>query len=164
MQAAELRAVLLFHGNVASLVWHPDIPETLLVRCEGDQYNGLVFVWDPLSEGPRSVDFGQRLPGAKAGSRPRALWLRGVDPSSPPLLFFSDSQNYVLACVGETEPGPAPWGDAEFYGPGLTAERHDDREESPLHLVPASGARREGPNLEEDDDYSELEDTFVHKR
>jgi hypothetical protein len=163
VQAAELRAVLLFHGNVASLLWHPHVPETLLIRCEGDQYNGLVFVWDPLSEGPRSVNFGQHLPGAKAAGKPRALWL-GVNTSSPPLLFFSDSQNYVLACLGETDQGPAPWGAADFHGAGLAAEGHEQCEESPLHLVPASGTRAEAPDLEDDDDYSELEDTFVHKR
>lgn len=163
MQAAELRAVLLFHGNVASLLWHPHIPETLLVKCEGEQYSGLVFVWDPLSEGPRSVNFGQHLPGAQAGGKPRTLWL-GFDTSSPPLLFFSDAQNYVLACLGETDQGPAPWGAAEFHGPGLAAERHEQCEESPLHLVPASGTRPDVPDMEDDDDDSELEDTFVHKR
>lgn len=160
VQAAELRAVLLFHGNVASLSWHPHVPETLLVRCEGDQYNGLVFVWDPLSEGPRSVDFARNLPGAKAGSRPRALWLE-VDP---PSVFFSDTQNYLLACLGEADHVPAPWSDPEFSGPMLSARAREERDESPLHLVPASGPRPEVPDLQEDDDYSELEDTFVYKR
>ncbi|SPQ22916.1 feea8331-9061-4009-9841-2c69a36f6042 [Thermothielavioides terrestris] len=106
VQVSELRAVLLFHGNVASLSWHPHIAETLLVRCEGDHYNGLVFVWDPLSEGPRSVDFGQHCPGTGFGGR---------------------------------------------------------REESPLELVPAPGNGLEVPDLDEDG-YSELEDTFIHKR
>jgi hypothetical protein len=163
VQAAELRAVLLFHGNVATLSWHPHIPETLLVRCEGDQYNGLVFVWDPLSEGPRSLDFARHLPGAKAVGRPRALWL-GLDTSNPPSVFFSDAQNYVLACLGDTDQGPAPWGDAEFTSPSLPGERHEQREESPLHLVPASGMRPDVPDLEDDDGCSELEDTFVYKR
>ncbi len=160
VQVSELRAVLLFHGNVATLSWHPHVPETLMVRCEGDQYNGLVFVWDPLSEGPRLVDFGQRLPGAKAGGKARALWL-GVDTSSSPSIFFSDAHNYVLAHLGETDQGPPPWGGPRNLQPIFSADR---LEESPLELVPASLTRPEAPDIEEDDDYSELEDTFVHKR
>ncbi|KAK4137148.1 WD40 repeat-like protein [Trichocladium antarcticum] len=160
VQATELRAVLLFHGNVATLSWHPRIPETLLVKCEGDQYNGLVFVWDPLSEGPRPVNFCQRLPGAKAGGKPRALWL-GIDSSSSPSIFFSDAQNYVLACIGEADQGPPPWGGLQRLQPRFPAER---REEPPLELVPAAVARPDAPEIDEEDDYSDLEDTFVHKR
>lgn len=161
LQAAELRAVLLFHGNVTSLLWHPHVPETLLVKCEGDQYNGLVFVWDPLSEGPRTVDFGRRMPGAKAGSRSRALWL-GLDASSVSCVFFSDTHSCVLACLGEADQSPPPWGSSANSAMSFSAER---REESPLELVPASGIGSEDPVIEDnDDDGSELEDTFVHKR
>ncbi|KAK4123350.1 TolB, C-terminal domain-containing protein [Parathielavia appendiculata] len=163
VQAAELRAVLLFHGNVATLSWHPRIPETLLVRCEGDEYNGLIFVWDPLSEGPRSVDFAPHLPGAKAVGRVRTLWL-GSDISSHPSVFFSDAQNYVLACLGAADQGVTPWGEAESAEPSLSGELHERREESPLHLVPAFGMRSGVPESEDVDGCSELEDTFVHKR
>lgn len=161
MQAAELRAVLLFLGNVVDLSWHPHVPETLLLRCEGEQYNGLVFVWDPLSEGPRSLDFGQHLPSAHASGKPRARWL-GMDASSPPSVFFSDAQNYVLACLGETDQGPPPWGSPNSLAPGFSAE---ERPESPLELVPAPETRPDMPDIGDDeDDYSEIEDTFVHKR
>ncbi|KAL2170538.1 hypothetical protein VTG60DRAFT_4646 [Thermothelomyces hinnuleus] len=163
VQAAELRAVLLFHGNVASLSWHPQIPETLQIRCEGDQYNGLVFVWDPLSEGPHSLDFARHLPGGKAGGKQRALWL-GSNESSPPSVFFSDTHNYVLASLGDADQIPPPWGDHELSGQGPLAGGDSDREESPLNLVPAPDARPEVPDLEGDGDYSELEDTFVYKR
>ncbi|KAH6624633.1 hypothetical protein B0J18DRAFT_184525 [Chaetomium sp. MPI-SDFR-AT-0129] len=163
VQAAELRAVLLFNGNVAGLSWHPRIAETLLVRCEGDQYNGLIFVWDPLSEGPRSLDFARHLPGAKAGGKLRVQWL-GAETSTHPSVFFSDAQNYVLAWLGETDQGPPPWGD---YGPSRRhsfSEECKERDESPLDLVPASRTKPEVPDLDEDDDYSEMEDTFVFKR
>lgn len=164
VQAAELRAVLLFNANIASVSWHPQVPETLLIRCEGDQHNGLVFVWDPVSDGPWPVDFGQHFPAAKVGSKPRALWLGLNSPNSPPMVFFSDAHNYVLACLGEADQGHPPWGAA---GAGLASGAFDPVEESPLHLVPASGSRPEAPDAgeeEEDDDDSELEDTFVHKR
>ncbi|KAL2201065.1 hypothetical protein P885DRAFT_73414 [Corynascus similis CBS 632.67] len=164
VKAAELRAVLLFHGNVASLSWHPRIPETLQIRCEGEQYNGLVFVWDPLSEGPRSLDFAQHLPGGKAGgSKLRAVWLDRGD-SNPPTVFFSDAHHYMLASLGDADQSPPPWGDHASSGLSLLADGGREREESPLDLVPAPETRPEFPVLEEDGDYSELEDTFVYKR
>jgi len=150
VQARELRAALLFHGNVSNLSWHPTISETLLIKCEGDQYSGLVFVWDPLSEGPRSVDFGQYLPGAKTVGKWRASWL-GIDEASPVSLFLSDAQNYMLASLADPDQGLLPWSGHSNAG---HTER-TSRDESPLELVPAE---------EEGEDDSEMEDTFIHKR
>lgn len=162
LEAAELRAVLLFHGNISVLSWHPHVAETLLIRCEGEQYNGIVFVWDPLSEGPRSVDFSQHLPGLKTSGKPRASWL-GSGMASGPSLFFSDAQHYVLGCLIELDEVAPPWASHHSPEPSYAAET---REESPLELVPAE---QDGPDRaraveDDDDDYSELEDTFVHKR
>lgn len=157
IQGAELRAVLLFHGNVVSLSWHPVIRETLLIRCEGDQYHGTVFVWDPLSEGPQSVDFGRHLPGGKAVGKSRAIWLAS-DTSSTPSVFLSDAQNYMFASLMELENGTPPWGDhgsPEVVG-GIGAVT---REESPLELVPADDVGVLGVEGED----SELEDTFIYK-
>ncbi|KAK3939905.1 WD repeat-containing protein WRAP73 [Diplogelasinospora grovesii] len=161
-QVSELRAVLLFHGDVSSLSWHPTVRETLLIICEGDQYNGLAFVWDPLSEGPRSIDFSPHFPGAKTTGKSRVLWL-DLDASSPPSVFYTDAQHYVLASLaslGDLDQDLPPWvdqGSAGRSGAGI-------REESPLELVPAAEARDEGFGEEEDDDSSELEDTFIYKR
>ena len=161
VQAAELRAALLFHGNISSLSWHPNLGEALLIRCEGDQYKGIVFAWDPLSEGPRSVDFAQHLPGAKTVGRPRALWL-ALDASSPPTLFLSDAQNYVLSSLVELDEDSLPWGE---YGSPVVISRLSTirREESPLELVPAADAGTEALGSGDDGDDSELEDTFIHK-
>ncbi|KAK1751870.1 hypothetical protein QBC47DRAFT_78049 [Echria macrotheca] len=157
VQAGELRAVLLFHGSIVAMAWHPETRETLLVRCDGDDYKGIVFVWDPLSEGPQSVDFGQQLPGKNTVGRTRALWL-STDASSPPSLFLSDAQNYVLASLVELDQGSPPWGD--HGSPGITIDTGAfQRDESPLELVPAVDAHSGGG-----DDSSELEDTFIHKR
>ncbi|KAK3379399.1 hypothetical protein B0T24DRAFT_675194 [Lasiosphaeria ovina] len=154
-QVAELRAVLLFHGNVRRLSWHPNIPETLLIVCEGDQYNGIVFVWDPLSEGPRSVEFSQHFSGP---SSVRALWL-GLDASSPPSLFLSDSNNYLLASLVEADQD-SPWGNQVSTQPTSAARR----EESPLELVPAVEANLDPGDSGQQEDDSELEDTFLHKQ
>jgi hypothetical protein len=152
--SSELRAVLLFHSEVRSVTWHPTLRETLLIRCDGDLYNGMVFVWDPLSEGPRTVDFASHLPDQKVTGRPQATWLH-LDDYETPVLFFSDEHSYVLASVGESEHEVPYWQDRSAI------ESH--REESPLELVPA-GANQD-PYLEDDeeDDASELEDTFVNK-
>ncbi|KAM7193597.1 WD40 repeat-like protein [Rhypophila sp. PSN 637] len=149
LQGMELRAVLLFHGDVSKLSWHPTVRETLLIRCEGDQYSRIVFVWDPLSEGPRSVDFAQYLPGGKTVGRWRASWL-GLDEANPISLILSDSQNCMLASLPDHDQVLLPWSGHPNTG---NAER-TTREESPLELVPA----------DEVDDNSELEDTFVYKK
>lgn len=148
VQGMELRAVLLFHGDVTGLSWHPTIRETLLVRCEGDQYSGIVFVWDPLSEGPRSVDFARYLPGGRTIGKWRASWL-GLDESAPISLFLSDAQNYMLASLPDHDHQLLPWSGH----PSTGQTERTSREESPLELVPA----------DEVDD-SELEDTFIHRR
>ncbi|OIW33584.1 WD40 repeat-like protein [Coniochaeta ligniaria NRRL 30616] len=153
IQASELRAVLLFHSEVQSVKWHPTSRETLLIRCDGDLYNGIVFVWDPLSEGPRTIDFTSHLPDRKVVGRSQASWLC-LDDSETPSLFFSDGQNYVLASVAESDQDVPYW----QGGGGGEAQR----QESPLELVPAAGSA--DPYLEEEDeDVSELEDTFIHK-
>lgn len=153
IQASELRAVLLFHSDVQAVSWHPNARETLLIRCDGDIYNGIVFVWDPLSEGPKTIDFTAQLPDHKVVGKSQASWLC-LDNSEAPSVFFSDEQSYVLASTTESDQGLPCWQDHD----GLEAQR----EESPLELVPASDAK--DSYLEEDDeDASELEDTFVHK-
>lgn len=155
-QASELRAVLLFHSNVQSASWHPTTRETLLIRCEGDLYNGIVFVWDPLSEGPKTIDFTSHLPDQRVIGRSRALWLPVKDTETP-WLFFSDGQNHVLASVGESDRDVPCW-----QNHGGLGERHMQREESPLELVPA-GSSDPCLNDDEDEDASELEDTFIGK-
>lgn len=160
LQAAELRAVLLFHGNASSLTWHPNVPETLLIKCEGDQYNALVFVWDPLSEGPRSVDFGHHLPEVKLSRKHRISWL-GLDAAMAPSLFFSDNHSFLLASLAEPDQAPPPWGDQDRLELGFADE---PGEESPLELVPAALGASGVVDEDEDEEFSELEDTFVHKR
>jgi len=154
-QASELRAVLLFHSNISSAVWHPTARETLLVKCEGDLYSGLVFVWDPLSEGPRTVDFSEHLPDFKSGGRSLASWL-GCEASKSPSIFFSDGLSYMLASLAESDQESPPWQDRA----GVEWNSEARREESPLELVPAN---TQYPDDEDEDD-SELDDTFHYKQ
>lgn len=143
--AAELRAVLVFHGSVSSIAWHPTIRETLLVACEGDAYNSTIFIWDPLSEGPKPVDFSGHLSNGKV----QAGWL-SLDNVDPGALFASDGKEYLLASlVADSDDGPLPWpADGDISGF-------------------LSSARSEYSTLSDDayeEEPSELDDTFCFKK
>jgi len=149
--------VLVFHADIASASWHPDVPETLLVSCAGSQHHGSAFVWDPLSEGPWSVDFAQQCPGSKATGKTRCRWLRTGDQS--PTVFYSDDQDCLLALLGGAEEHAPRWLDVD----------QQRREESPLELVPAATAaasflEERDANDDDDDDEYEMDDTFHYKR
>lgn len=85
-------------------MWHPTIRETLLVICEGDSYNSLVFLWDPLSEGPQTVDLSNRLADGKV----QAVWL-DLQSMEPGGFFASDNRNYLLVSLAENDDEPVPW-------------------------------------------------------
>lgn len=144
--AAELRAVLVFHGNVSHISWHPIIRETLMVGCEGDAYSSTMFIWDPLSEGPKPVDFSGHLSNGKL----QAAWL-SLDNVEPGALVASDGSDYLLASlVVDNEDGPLPWpADGDISG-----------------LL--SSARSEYPTVPDDaydeEESSELDDTFCFKK
>lgn len=144
--AAELRAVLVFHGDVSSITWHPTIRETLLVTCEGDAYNSTIFIWDPLSEGPKSVEFSGQLSNNKI----QTLWLN-LDNVEPGALFASDGEEYLLASlVADSEDGPLPWpadGDTSSFLGSAKSE---------YSTVPDDAYDEEEP--------SELDDTFCFKK
>jgi hypothetical protein len=53
--------------------------------------------------------------------------------SGTPAVFFSDSQDCILASLSESEDEGLPWQDAVVRGIDIYGER----EESPLNLVPA---------------------------
>lgn len=139
--AAELRAVLLFHGSVSRTVWHPVIRETLLITCDGDAYNQLVFLWDPLSEGPKCVDFSGRL----AGGQVQPVWLNAPSLDTA-ALFVCNNQSFVLASLAEDDAESAPWV-PEDENSGLP---HCNRSPSAADAY--------------DEEASELDDTFCFKK
>lgn len=117
----------------------------MLVTCEGDAYESTIFIWDPLSEGPKPVDFSEHLSNGKV----QAVWLH-LDDVEPGALFASDEREYLLASlVADSEDGPLPWpADGEISG-----------------LL--SSARSEYPAVPDDayeEEPSELDDTFYFKK
>ncbi|KAI1131546.1 hypothetical protein F5Y10DRAFT_60250 [Nemania abortiva] len=105
---SELRAVLMYHANVTKAEWHPSQPELLLVRCESEEYSSLAFAWDPLSNGPRPIEFSHHLPSPKVTGRTDATWLETNSESAA--IFFTDHAKYILLSLADADDDAAlPW-------------------------------------------------------
>jgi hypothetical protein len=126
-----------------------------MIRCAGEPYSNIVFVWDPLSEGPRTLDFTPHLPEQKGIGKPQTRWLH-MEDTEDPSVFFSDGHNYVLAAIAGSGQDAPCWEDG-----GNQDERR--REESPLDLVSADTTADPMSGEDEDGYASDLEDTFIHK-
>ncbi|OHE95604.1 WD40 domain-containing protein [Colletotrichum orchidophilum] len=154
LESSELRAVLIFHSHVSAISWHPKQREVLMVTCEGDKYAGLVFVWDPLSHGPRTVHFGDQLPDSKVLGKPQASWLDW--PGDSAVLLLGDNKHHLMASLAEAEDSGAPWQDAQRNDLTMTTGKDE--------------TQLDGPALDEFDedlsglDMSEVDDTFSFKR
>ncbi|KAH8602306.1 hypothetical protein B0O99DRAFT_136598 [Bisporella sp. PMI_857] len=129
-----LRTVIIFHAPIAKVTWHPTIDELLLIRCEGEESKGLVHLWDPIWDSPKIIDFESQIPGSKIIGKTVGRWLSS--PSPTPTIFFSDTQDYILASISGPDNSSVPWKDAEIKGVDI----YGQREESPLNLVPAGKA------------------------
>lgn len=115
------------------------------MSCEGDSHNSLAFTWDPLSEGPRPIDFAGQLLNGKV----QVVWLQ-IDGLEPGALFASDSSQYMLASLADDDDEPLPWiaGDQQSgllngNSPRVTTANIDNSSEGEI---------------------SELDDTFCFKR
>jgi hypothetical protein len=102
-----------------------------MIRCEGEESKGLAHLWEPSWDGPRIVDFGSQVPEGKIIGKSIARWLNCSQ--SVPAIFFSDSQDCILASVSESEEDDLLWQDAGARGFDI----YGQREESPLNLVAA---------------------------
>ncbi|CCE33701.1 related to WD-repeat protein 8 [Claviceps purpurea 20.1] len=106
LAVAELRAALLFHSAV-DFVWHPTSREVLLISCQGDERPSASYVWDPLSQGPKSLNVEQYLPARKKPSKLQISWLN--HGSESPEILVSDSNYYVLLSLADTANEASPW-------------------------------------------------------
>ncbi|RYP36808.1 hypothetical protein DL767_003198 [Monosporascus sp. MG133] len=157
---SELRAVLMYHAKVNQVEWHPASPELLLMRCEGEDYGGVAFAWDPLSEGPRYVDFAHQLPGGNvSGNKDRVTWLKSNADSAA--IFFSDKTACILGSLAESYGETLPW-------PDEPEPLNHDRPRSadlPLDRVVSPHAYSDISDLSDmDEGDSELNDTFDFKK
>lgn len=142
-----------------------------MIRCEGDERNALACIWDPSWHDPITIDFEAQVPGGKLIGKSIVRWLNA--DSAYPTVFFSDSQDCILASISNPEDTEdVPWRDAAARAIDINGER----EESPLILVPAEEKKplRRFPtdkNLEDEDattemslDSDEVEDTFQFRK
>ncbi|KAL3418030.1 WD40 domain-containing protein [Phlyctema vagabunda] len=108
MDTKALRSLVIFHAPIARLYWHPSIPELLMVRCEGEENKAVAHLWKASWGTPKIINFKNHLPGGKIIGKSIIRWLN-VEAKSP-VLFFSDSQDFLLASI--SEPGDQeklPW-------------------------------------------------------
>lgn len=126
-----LRRVLVLHAPIMRLAWHPSVPDSLLIRCEGEESKALVHLWDPSLDSPRIIDFSNKVPGGKIIGKSVARWLNVGSPT--PAVFFSDTQDSIIASLVDSEDDEVPWHDAVVKGVDI----YGQKEESPLNLVPA---------------------------
>lgn len=115
------------------------------MSCEGDSHNSLAFTWDPLSEGPRPMDFAGHLSNGKV----QVLWLQ-IDGLEPGAVFASDGSQCVLASLADDDDESIPWtaGDQQS---GLLNE--NSPRVTTAHIDNSS-----------EEEGSELDDTFCFKR
>ncbi|KAG6008587.1 hypothetical protein E4U21_004227 [Claviceps maximensis] len=151
LTAGELRAALMFHSAVA-FVWHPNAREVLLISCQEDGRHSASYVWDPLSQGPTSLDVERYLPICKGPSKLQISWLN--HESEFPEILASDTKHYVLMSLAETEVEANPWESAVgSIGWNSTRTTGRDEAESIASASPIVIA----------EDASKLDDTFSFK-
>ncbi|GAP89243.1 putative WD40 domain-containing protein [Rosellinia necatrix] len=150
----ELRAVLMYHASVTKVEWHPSQPELLLMRCEGEGHSSVVFVWDPLSDGPRPVEFARHLSSAKVTGRADATWLETLDESAA--LFFTDHARYVLFSLVDADVDAG----AEVSLPWATQVTVTPHTGSDI----LSGGPDDNSGTSMDEGITELDDTFHFKK
>lgn len=156
---SELRAVLMYHASVTKVEWHPSQPELLLMRCEGEG-SSLVFVWDPLSNGPCPIDFSRHLPGRKVTGRTDATWLETITESAA--LFFTDHAKYILLSLTEADAdadakAALPWATQVTVNPHVNADTTTDFNIS--NIDPD-----DNNSTDMDEGITELDDTFHFKK
>ncbi|ORY69708.1 WD40 domain-containing protein [Pseudomassariella vexata] len=159
--ASELRATLIFHSHISRVDWHPVHPELLFIKCEGPMYGGVVFVWDPLSDGPRPIDFRSRIPDGKISGRVAASWLRSKSEEETATVFFADNLAYLLGSPAESGNDIVPW------QAGAVSVNQDRSANLPSHLMSDPHCPAEESDAHETDmveDVSDVDDTFHFKR
>ncbi|KAI0166680.1 hypothetical protein GGR57DRAFT_447548 [Xylariaceae sp. FL1272] len=149
--SCELRAVLMYHSNVIKAEWHPLIPELLLIRCEGEEYSGLAFVWDPLSDGPCSINFLRHLPNGKINGKAEVSWLKTANEAAA--LFFTDHATGVLVAIAD--------GNAIAWGEPSALLTHENIE-SPTGENSSKDHPDDSSSSDMDDGH--MDDTFHFKK
>lgn len=117
------------------------------MSCEGDSHNSLAFTWDPLSKGPKPIDFSGQL----SNGRVQVLWLQ-IDGLEPAALFAMDSSRYMLASLADDD-------DDDESVPWFAA----DQQRSLLNETRPHVTDAHVDNTSEEET-SELDDTFCFKR
>lgn len=155
--SSELRSVVIFHGNIKRLTWHPSIRELLMIACEGDEYAGLVFLWDPLLEGPRTLSLVPSFPSPKLSGKSQCSWIDGQRDHA--LCFFTDASHYVMASLAGPDHLPAAWQQEHLDSVSTTISSglRTSADLTSNHSNVADG----GSPIATDDENAAVDDTFL---
>ncbi|KXJ94237.1 WD40 domain-containing protein [Microdochium bolleyi] len=156
LPSAELRAVIVYHSDVAQVQWHPKQPELLLMRCDTSA-PGVAFVWDPLSQGPRAIDIASRMKTRKISGKMQATWLDRGDEMAA--MLFGDDTSFGLCLTADSTE------ESDLNNWFVQDPASMDDNDSFLSLGPGD-ARNGDATLPDDfdDDHSEMDDTFHFKK
>ena len=155
LAATELRAALIFASDVDYFRWHSSIPELLLITCDGSDYRGVVFTWDPLSRGPQPLHCAPHFPDGRVAPKWQASWLDSA--GSAGVMLVEDTNRYLLVALSEAEDSHPPWGDAwpsPSVGTAASEKLHGRASHMDTGFV----------DDDDDDTASGVEDTFSFKR
>lgn len=116
LSATELRAVLIFH-SIVTFSWHPSNRESLLITCQDETRQGLSYVWDPISHGPKPVIPEHYLSTTNTPGVSSKVQISWIDiEAEQPVVLISTPQQYRLLSVAEGDQVPVTWSGGSKWG------------------------------------------------
>ena len=110
-------AIVVQHSPVRSLIWHPTIPNLLMIQCNNDQ--GVIYLWSSAWERPRIV----ATPLDRSLGKHDAKWIRPKTPRTEVPPPYSGYPSFPNAEVKQEENRPMMMsGDSGSYFVGYVEE------------------------------------------
>ncbi|KAF2815793.1 TolB, C-terminal domain-containing protein [Mytilinidion resinicola] len=159
------KTVIIQHAPVRQLLWHPTIPDLLLIQCIQD--DPIVYIWSASSDGPEIITIGLQKPAGTAPARLEARWL--ITPTNKkPTIVFGHAQGYVLLWPNGRDSILRFERDRDERDSTPTGD--DDSEDSLYDIltgrtpIPRLDDMMSNYENDDDDDTGRLEDTFREKK
>ena len=97
MDTLSLVAVLIHHGSIKRLQWHPEKEGLLMIHCSTQ--DPVIHIWNSDSN---SVPTIRKMPLEKSGGKLEARWLCDA-PKDKPRLMLANAQNYAVQYAFEKD-------------------------------------------------------------
>ncbi|OCK74239.1 WD40 repeat-like protein [Lepidopterella palustris CBS 459.81] len=157
------RTVIIQHAPVKHLLWHPTIPDLLLIQCAHD--DPVLYLWSSTANAPEIITVSLQKGLGNTAARLESKWLP-TPRDRKPALIFGHTQSYILVWPQ----GRDPILKFEHDGEEREGEREDDSEDSLYNIltgrtpVPRLDNSIRDFEADEGDDSAGLEDTFRERR